>query len=84
MHVAGRLGVLVQATGDPSEDGVLDAARNLRGERTLTQATGQRRDDLAHRQVRDEEVDASLHDPVELVAAGLGQVEFQEGARVTV
>jgi hypothetical protein len=84
MHVTRELDALVHASVEASKNGVLHAARDLLREVAFAQTAGQRGDDLGHRQIGHEKVLPSLHCPVELVAAGLGQVELEESAGVAI
>ena len=84
MHVASQLDTLEHSSAEAVDDGVLHAARHLPRQCSLTHTTRQRGDDLGHHQIGHEEVVPSSDNPIELLAAGLGQVEFDEGAGVAV
>ena len=84
MDVAGQLDALVDTIVEAREDRVLEASCGLARHRSVAQTAGDRRDDLAHGQVRQQDVVTPFDQLVEVVALGLGQVQLQQRARVAV
>jgi len=71
VDVAVHFHALVHALVETPDDGVLKPSHRVSRERPLTEAAGERRDKLGHRQIGHEDVVTALHDRVELIAAGL-------------
>jgi hypothetical protein len=84
VNVAGQLDAVVHAFIERPKDGVLESLPRLPCERPPVHTTSDRGDDLGHGEVRYEDIIPALDDLVELVAAGFGQVELQQGAGVAV
>ena len=84
VHGAGELEVPVQSLVQGGDDGAVDPGGFRAGEPAFSCATGHGGDDLRHGQVGGKQVVAALDRAVELIATGLGQVELEQGARITV
>jgi hypothetical protein len=85
VHVACQFDAVVHTLIEtPDYYGVLESSRRFSRERSLVQATSDRRDDLGHNEIGHEDVVPPLHDLVELGATGLRKIELQDSTGVAV
>jgi hypothetical protein len=84
MCVPGQFKAPVGTVSKAFDDGLLDAPNHLSRQNPLPATAAQRRDDFGDRQVGHEHIVPTFHDLVELCAARLGPVKFEQGAAVAV